>query len=361
MTFGRVLLAIFGIAFLMVVHETGHYLAARRFGMRVLTYSIGIGPAIWKHQPKGSPTTYQIAIIPFMAYVRIAGINPFEEVDPNDKESYANASLLARIITIFAGSFGNYVFASILIFLGMVGWGAREMEDKSMQVQPHVDGPAAAAGIKRGDKILSINGIPIPNWSALSKEISCRPGQEIDVEVDRKGEKLHLHPKVQVSIPQPGAQPKGMIRVSMDYKEVPVSAKDAAIAAVKQPPMVIYLTVQGIWRMISGAEKPNVLGFRGVVEEVAGAIEEGPGDALQFLGRLSAYLGGFNLLPLPGLDGGRLIFLIYEAIARRRANEKVEAAIHAVGIFFFLALMMVVTVREFLPKPTTPVIPTTRT
>src|SRR6266513_1726190 len=101
MTVAIYLIAILGLAVLMVVHEGGHYFAARHFGMRVVKFSIGFGPTIWKHQPAGSPTVYQVAIIPFLAYVQIAGMNPYEEIDEKDTGSYANASLWGRIVTIF--------------------------------------------------------------------------------------------------------------------------------------------------------------------------------------------------------------------------------------------------------------------
>src|ERR1700733_10175116 len=92
-------LAALGLAVLMVVHECGHFFAARYFGIRVTRFSIGFGPTLIKHQPKGSTVTYQIAIIPFLAYVQIDGMNPYEEIDPKDKGSYANASLWARVVT----------------------------------------------------------------------------------------------------------------------------------------------------------------------------------------------------------------------------------------------------------------------
>src|SRR4030095_8681805 len=135
-----ILIGILGLALLMVVHEAGHLLAARSFGMRVNTFSIGFGPTcaraepqdgyFWfttlggrirlrlgKHNPdKHGPTIYQVAMIPFLAYVQIAGMNPFEEHDPDDKGSYANASLFGRITTIFGGPLANYLFASVLFF-----------------------------------------------------------------------------------------------------------------------------------------------------------------------------------------------------------------------------------------------------
>ena len=120
MSVAYVVIAILGLAVLMVVHEGGHYLVARRFGMRVTKFSIGFGPTLWKKRPKGSPTTFQIAIIPFLAYVQIAGMNPFEDVDPNDKGSYANGSLIARISAIVAGPLANYLFASVFFFAALI-------------------------------------------------------------------------------------------------------------------------------------------------------------------------------------------------------------------------------------------------
>src|SRR5262245_36827955 len=110
------LIAILGISFLVVVHETGHYVAARAFGIRVLRYSIGFGPVVFKYQPRGSPTIFQICAIPFLAYVQIDGMNPAEEIDPRDPSLFPNKSVLARIITIFAGPFANYIAASLICF-----------------------------------------------------------------------------------------------------------------------------------------------------------------------------------------------------------------------------------------------------
>src|ERR1044071_5956919 len=117
---GYVGAGILGLALLMVVHEAGHLIAARAFGMRVLRFSIGFGPTLWRYQPKGSETIYQVALIPFLAYVQIAGMNPFEDVDPDDKGSYANGSLVARISAIVAGPLANYLFASVFFFAALM-------------------------------------------------------------------------------------------------------------------------------------------------------------------------------------------------------------------------------------------------
>src|SRR5258708_19035667 len=128
------LVAALGLAVLMIGHEGGHYVAARKFGMRVVRFSIGFGPTVWKHRPKGSSTVYQVALIPFLAYVQIAGMNPYEETDPKDGGSYANASLWARAVTIAAGPLTHYFFASVLIFVGLLIGGKDVGGETSMRV-----------------------------------------------------------------------------------------------------------------------------------------------------------------------------------------------------------------------------------
>src|ERR1700742_3524601 len=147
MNAGVYLVAILALAVLMIVHETGHLLAARAFGMRVVRFSIGFGPALWKYQARGSETVYQIALIPFLAYVQIAGMNPFEDVDPEDKSSYANASLTARISTIVAGPLANYFFASVLFFASLL-IGGEVIASNSTVVKVVKGGPADMGQMK---------------------------------------------------------------------------------------------------------------------------------------------------------------------------------------------------------------------
>jgi regulator of sigma E protease len=330
----------------MVVHEGGHYLAARRFGMRVTKFSIGFGPTLWRHKPKGSPTTFQIAIIPFLAYVQIAGMNPYEENDPKDPESYANASLWARIVTISAGPIANYLFASILMFFGLLLGGERVYEETSMRVSVAPDGPAAVSGIKAGDKVLSVNGEPVADWDQLKKIVGAHPGEKVDVEIDRAGERLHVSP-----VPHPtGHEYTGKIMIGPYSSIQKVGVAQAAVLSLKKPPEVVYGLVKGLVRIAMRKEKPELSGPVGIVKETANAARDGIASYLMLLGALSAYLGGFNLLPVPALDGGRLLFLGFEAASRRRADAKIEAKVHAIGLLMFLALIAVVTYTEVIPK-----------
>jgi regulator of sigma E protease len=354
MSVAYALIAILGLAVLMVVHEGGHYLAARRFGMRVTKFSIGFGPTLWKHRPKNSPTTFQVAIIPFLAYVQIAGMNPYEDNDPKDPESYANASLWARIVTISAGPLANYFFASVLIFFAYLLGGNPVVDEASMRVRVSPNGPAAQAGILDGDRILTVNGDAVKDWDMLKKQIGAHPGEKIDIEIERdvKGaapaakENLHLF-ATPLTVE---GDTKGKILVGPETRIEPVGVAQAALLSVKKPPKVVYELVKGLARMVSGKEKPELSGPVGIVREVGNAAKDGPHTYLMLLGLLSAYLGGFNLLPFPALDGGRLLFLGFEAASRRKADAKVEAKVHAIGLLMFLTLIAFVTYTEVIPK-----------
>ena len=335
-------LAALGLAVLMVVHESGHYFAARRFGMRVTRFSIGFGPTLWRHRPKGSPTVYQIAIIPFLAYVQIAGMNPYEENDPKDPGSYANASLWARIVTIAGGPVANYLFASILLFFGFLLGGRTISDETSLKVAVSPEGPAKSADMRTGDRLVEVNGQRLHDWDEIKKTISAHPGEEISILVEREGKELTL----KVTPGKKGDKYEGKILIGPEYRHVTVGPGEAAVLSVTEPPKVVAALVIGLGRMISGKEKPELSGPVGIVRETSIAVRSGAGEAFRLLGVLSAYLGGFNLLPFPALDGGRLLFLLFEAVSRRKADAKLETSVHAVGLLMMLTLIAVVTYTE---------------
>jgi regulator of sigma E protease len=330
-----VLFGILGLGLLMVVHELGHYLAARAFKMRVTRFSIGFGPALFRHTPKGSPTTYQIAIIPLLAYVQIAGMNPLEDVAPNDEGSYANASLFGRITTIVAGPLANYLFASVLFF-GAMMIGGLPVPTTKVAVQP---GSAAEAGqMKTGDKVVEVAGKEITEWDQMRTLIAQSPNKPVDIGVEREGKVVHLN-----VTPATIASGEGRIGVEAQYYSRPATMRESLTYAVKKPAEVVADTMIGLGQMLTGKQKADLAGPVGIVRETARAARGGLAPFFSILGLISAYLGAFNLLPIPALDGGRLMFLAYEATTRRRPDPKVEAQVHAVGLVMMLALVLVVT------------------
>jgi regulator of sigma E protease len=340
----RSIVTLLGLALLMVVHETGHLLAARKFGMRVVKFSIGFGPVLFRQRPAGSSTVYQVAIIPFLAYVQIAGMNPYEDVDPNDAGSYANAGLWARICTIAAGPGANYLFASILMFGGFYLAGHKVTEESSMRISIATEGPARAADMRDGDKVLAVDGAPIADWDSLKKAVGAHPGEPITVTVERDNAPIDL--KV-TPLPK-GDKLAGKILIGPYATIVKVSVLEAARLSVTEPPKVVVDLVKGLARglsqRLSGKEDDlEFLGPVGIFKLTSEVVQTGAGNTLQFLGALSAYLGGFNLLPIPALDGGRLLFLGFEAASRKRADAKIEARVHAIGLVMMLGFIAFLT------------------
>ena len=367
--YGWYLVGILGLALLMVVHESGHYLAARAFGMHVTKFSIGFGPTffkivpkdgyfwfttgadkirirLWKHDPeRHGPTIYQVAMIPFLAFVQIEGMNPFEEHDPNNKHSYANASLLGRITTIFGGPLANYLFASVFFFGAFTYGGVPaamlpggDTAPDAALVSPRENSVASNAGIMKGDRVVEVAGIKISNWQEMAEQISKRPGEPIIVIVERKNARIALDMT-------PGNENGiGRIGVGQFEPRVAIPAREAAKLAVVAPANVVKNSFILLARAVTGKVKAELAGPVGMVKTVATAAKEGWEFGLELLGGISAYLAAFNMIPLPALDGGRLLFLTYEATTRRRPNARVEGWIHATGVLMLLTLALWVTV-----------------
>jgi regulator of sigma E protease len=360
------LIGILGLALLMIVHECGHFFVARAFGMRVTKFSIGFGPTffkiepqdgyfwfttalgrvrlrLWKHDPeRHGPTVYQVAMIPFLAYVQIAGMNPLEENDDNDKGSYANASLIGRILTIFGGPAFNYVFASVLFFASFFLGGRVITPEpdapRSTEVTVIEGRPAEAAQVKSGDRIVEVAGVPVDKWKEMAEVISKHPGETIPLVVERSGQRIPLQ------VTPDNQKGQGKIGVALMSRKVAVSAKEAATLAIKTPPVVVKNLLVGLSDWARGKVDGELSGPVGMVRETAKVARSGFTELLGFLGALSAYLGAFNLLPIPALDGGRLMFLGYEATTRRRPNARIEVYIHSIGLAMMLCLIGYVTI-----------------
>lgn len=326
-----VLLAILGLGVLMAAHEGGHFLLARVFKMRVIKYSIGFGPVLWSKKPKDSETTYQIALLPFLAYVQIAGMNPHEEIDPKDKGSYANASWLGRFLTIVAGPMANYLLAVVAFFFLVLAMGRPDIDGLKVGMVDQ-KGSAAAAHVQVNDEVKSIAGKQVHDWNDMRAEIQAHKGQEVAIVVARGNENVTLKVTPAADTGRIGIGPKELRR--------PVGVVQAAKEAVIEPPKIAAAMVVGLGRVITRKDKAELRGPVGIVNEAAGQIRKGWESGVEFFVILSIYICVFNLLPFPALDGGRLAFLLYEFVARRRPDAKIEARVHMVGLLALLTLFI---------------------
>ncbi len=337
---GLIVLAILGISVLVIVHEAGHYFVARAYGMQVVRFSIGIGPVVFRYQAKDSPTVFQVCAIPFLAYVQIAGMNPHEEVDPGDPSLFPNKSLSARIATIFAGPFANYSLAAVMVFfLALWGWPEHLTRPVVTPINPQA--PAAIAGIKTGDIIVEAEGEHIRNFGDLIRITSARAGKPTRYVVERQGKRIPV-----MTITPEKQEGRGVIGVTFTKHYRHYTAAEAARLAVKFPYEVTVLNAAGILDLFKQRTLDGLAGPVRMGKMVAESAKRGPGEYTWMLIVLSVALGMFNLLPLPGLDGGRLAFLGYELIAKRRPDARVEAAVHTVGLLLLLGLLVLVTFRD---------------
>jgi regulator of sigma E protease len=339
----QILVATIGLSLLVVVHEAGHYLMARAFGIRVTRFSIGFGPVLMKYQAKGSPTVFQVCAIPFLAYVMFMN-SAEQDVDPSDPGLYTNKGALARTLTVFGGPFANYLAASVLIFfLALGGWRV-DMPSEPMVIEAVEPGsPAARAGLRSGDVIIEANGKPIRNVEVLIDVLGPRAGVATWYVIERGGERLaplQITARVREGHGTIGVSP----RVDSRYQALPIG--EAAQLAISLPWVVTVRNLEGMAGSIRKRSTEGIMGPVGMGKLVAQQADQGAYAFAWILVLISVALGLFNLLPLPGLDGGKLVFLGYELITRRRPNERVEVMVHTAGLVLLVSAIALVTLHD---------------
>jgi regulator of sigma E protease len=355
--------AILGLGLLIVVHEAGHFIVARLCGMRVERFSIGFGPAVLRWRTRAG-TLFQLAPIPFGGFVEIKGMAIAEDVEPDDKAAYPNRPVWQRIATIFAGPATNWLTAVVLAFGLFTCAGIPESTAYFgvNELSPDFD---AATKLKKGDRLIAINDKPIyyqsPDGSFVqlctvtsklgpnpAKVSIVRDGQPMDVMITPKFD------EVKGETPNPKGPKEcqgpryllGIERYQEQRERVDVGIFTAAGHAVSWPARIAKQHVTGLAMVISGQVEGELVGPVGITGGIKKQIEAGWISAISVLIFLNVVLAIMNLLPLPGLDGGRLAFLGYELVTRRRANAKVETTIHMVGIMILMVVLVMVTFKE---------------
>lgn len=338
------LIAIVGLGLLIVLHEGGHFLVARLCGMRVERFSIGFGPTLLGFQRGG--TTFQIAPIPLGGFVQITGLNPNEEFDKADPYVYPNRPRWMRLLTILAGPAANYLTAFVLMVIILLTFG---MPSKTQKIiEPLPGKPAAAAGLRAGDVLVSANGQPVNADSPISDVIGAAQGAPVTIKVMRDGKPVELLVKPERIAN--GAYQVGIQIGSIDQR-TPVSAGAALKTAVVYPYYASLGILSQLYDMVRGrVHLDQISGPIGITKQIKQAADRGAVEFLTMITMLSIYLGLFNLLPLPALDGGRALVLAVESITRRRVNPRVEAAVHTAGFVLLLGVLLIVSVKDIFGK-----------
>ena len=379
-----VLVPLLLIGFLVFIHEFGHFIVAKWCGVGVVKFSVGFGPAIIRFT-RGE-TIYQLSIIPLGGFVRMIGDMPDMITGPQagdelvrDEEALDEAAAQAglsqteaspavramladrsrwfiekrlsqRAAIVFAGPLFNLMLAIILAFVAGWSFGVESL-DPAPRIGEVVEGsPAAYAGLKSGDLIVSIDAQPIENWSTLTKLINFGTGKSVMMEIDRAGQKqtLSVQPQIQESMTLTGKKFSVFrtgIGPSLVREEV------GFLGAVEFGFLWTYdkaaATLLGISGMFMGhASTSELAGPKFIFDQAAKHAKRGMESTIYFGAFLSVTLAVLNLLPIPILDGGHLLFFLLEALLGPISIRKKEIA-QGVGMVFLLMLMLVAIRNDF--------------
>ncbi len=326
-----IFVSILAIGFLILIHELGHFLVARGVGMKVEAFSIGFGPALLT--VRGKKTLYRVGLLPLGGYVRIAGMVPGDGTDQEDPASFMNKPAWQRFLVILAGPVVNWLFAFLLLsFLLLAGL---PRQSSAPVLGSIADGSSASAvGLHPGDRVVAVNGAKTESWGDIQKAINAHRGSPMRIEVERAGRSLVFNATT-------GAD--GMLGVSPALEKVRYPFPEALGVAFLQTGRVIGSAVEGIIGLVRGEQKAELVGPVGIVSETVQAAKMSATHLFSILVVISLALALMNLLPLPALDGGRLVFITIAMVRRRPVNPRLEAAIHAVGLLLLFGLILYAT------------------
>jgi len=343
------------LGILIFVHELGHFLFAKLFKVRVLKFSLGFGPKIFGKTV--GDTEYLVSAFPLGGYVKMFGENPDEqEASASDRDaSFAHKKVWQRFLIVFAGPLFNLLFTVLLFFMVFFFMGLPDSRDTTRIGQVNPDSPAAIAGIEVGDTILAINGKPTLEWMDVLTTVKDSAGEELRFTVARGDEdiKLTVTPKRLPVKDIFGEEVEQRFMIGIVKAEElfysPTGVVGAVQAAFSQTWMYISLTVLGFVKLAQQVVPVSELGGPILIAQIAGKqMQAGWVNYLFFMGLLSVNLGILNLLPIPVLDGGHLMFLSIEAIRRKPLTEKIQIVAQQMGMAFLGVAMIFVFYNDLL-------------
>ena len=337
------------LSILVIVHEFGHFIVAKKMGVAVEKFSIGFGPEIIGVTKR--ETRYSISLIPLGGYVKLAGETSAEGVK-GEKWEYLSRTVGERVRIIFAGPLLNYILAFFIFsFVFMVG--NPTLTAKVGKVMPGY--PAESAGLKAGDKIISINNKNVLYWEDVTNIVHTNKNQELSLLVNRDGVEtvVQVTPKSQEMNTLFGSKKKISIMGIAPSDEIVYVKYDfikSIYMGAEKLWTLTYITCRALWASVTGAIpiKESMTGPIGIFYITGQAAKMGLVYLLQLMGVLSASLAIFNLLPVPVLDGGHILFLAIEKIRKKPVSVKMQENVTQVGISLLIVLMLFVFYNDFI-------------
>jgi len=347
-----VLAAIAVLAVLILVHELGHFIAARSQGIHVNRFSLGFGPVLWKYQ--GPETEYAIRAFPLGGFVGFPDDDPDSDIPPNDPNLLRNRPILDRAIVISAGVIANLIFAYFLLVgqVSVVGVGqATQPGVLIQQLAPEVSSVAANAGIKPKDVIIAANqhqfGTSLQEIEAFRDLIKTSAGKSVQLEIARGDQRLTVN-----VIPEAksnggtigiGLSPNGKV----DRRRITNPIEALKVGAIEFQRIVV-MTFKGFGQLITnfGETASQVAGPIKIVEIGANIAQNDTGSLFFFAALISINLAIINILPLPALDGGQLAFLLIEGVRGKPLPSRIQESVMQTGLVLLLGLGIFLIVKE---------------
>ncbi len=332
-----IIAAVFVFGIIIFIHELGHFLAARLSGIKVNEFAIGMGPTILKMKRKD--TVYAIRLFPIGGFVSMEG----EDEDSDEIGSFGKAPVGNRILTVAMGAIFNLILGFFLMMTLTIWSGAiatttiHSFEENASSYE---------TGLEVDDKIISINGRRMYNIDDILYELFRVKEGKADFIVERDGERVEVSG---VTFETFYNEEADIDQIVLDFKVYAVEKtffnviRESFYATISMVKLVFVSVVD----LVTGNVPINQLaGPVGIVNVISDAVVNGVKNIIYIMALLTINLGVMNLLPLPALDGGRLVFLIFEAITKRKLNPKYEGYIHAGGLILLLTLMIFVTYND---------------
>ncbi len=355
---GTILPFLVVLTVVVFVHEMGHYLVGRACGIGVTAFSVGFGPELAGFTDRHG-TRWKLSAIPLGGYVKFTGDMSVtsspegvadQELDEEERRrAFHLQPVWKRAATVAAGPLANFVLTAVVFAVLFALHGRMVMEPIVAAVQP--ESPAAAAGFQPGDRFVALDGTPIVTFGDVQRYVSPRAGDPIRFTIEREGSLIELiaTPAAREQTDQLGnSYTVGIIGVQTDEalgqpRVIEYTPVEAAGEAIRETVFIIARTGQFLQRFAAGREDRCQLGGPVKIADMAGrAAALGIVWLVQLTALLSAGIGILNLLPIPPLDGGHLLFYVYEAIARRKPSEQIVEIAYRIGLFAVLAFMLFV-------------------
>lgn len=330
-------LAVVMIGVLVFAHELGHFLAAKANGIMVLEFAVGMGPILFARQ--FGETRYSLRLLPIGGFARMAGED--QDEDNNfvpDHRRYDKKPIYARALVSVAGPFTNFLVATLIFAVVFMFVGVPSSAPLVGNVAP--EWPAAEAGVAAGDRIVSISGAEIGSWQDVQAEIFARPNQTLSIVLERAEQQVTV--QVTPRLDDESGRPQIGIGPSIERFSFFGSISMGWQETVWFTKQIVELLVN----MVSGKIPAEGAGPIGMIVMVGQVAETGFVNLLTFAAIISIQLGLFNLLPIPALDGSRLVFFAIEAVRGKPIDPEKENFVHFLGFVLLMAFMVLVTFKD---------------